>query len=102
MKHTELPWLKLESTMSTDHPEFDIRVEKSLSVADGGCVSATKEDAAFIVKAVNNHYKQKELNSQLLEALRLCMEVIELEIADGEYTDAFINGSEVIKQAEAE
>ncbi len=94
MNHSSLPWHYQEDSDAYTHI---IRCEKDRIVAHfrQDTSGLQEANAAFIVKAVNNHYSLKE-------ALRLCMEVIELEIVDGEYTDAFIIGSRAIKQAEAE
>ena len=69
-KHTELPWKTSEeyNDCGGRYTAIDGKHYNDEVLGQSGLMG--KEDAAFIVQACNGHYKQKELNAKLLEALR--------------------------------
>ena len=62
-------------------------------------IDQSEEYAAFIVQACNEHYKQKELNAQLVKALRGIVEYEDAKEWIGEAL--YYNAKQAIKQAEA-
>ena len=99
-KHTELPWAvggtyKREVRGAAFEPVADAWPISGITI-DGAI-----DNAAFIVQACNEHYKQKELNAQLLEVLK---ELFNREWQDdeGDYTldVARKKAEQAIKQAE--
>jgi len=76
VKHTKLPW-KLKDTR---YGMF-IDCEKNYCVASTTDRSDQSNDAnaAFIVKAVNNHYTLTEQRDELLAALKDCVDDMRLK-----------------------
>ena len=107
-KHTELPWAvggtyKREVRGAAFEPVADAWPISGITI-DGAI-----DNAAFIVKACNNHYKQKELNAQLLSMLENALEWIDavpsnaaLPAMPGFDRDEVDGLIEAIKQAEAD
>ena len=95
MSHFKLPW---EINKNTGEVHAEERMVASVyPVADTKeNIVKNKANAAFIVKACNEHYKQKESNAKLLDALkhvRNCQTMSEI---------SWVEIDEAIKQAEEE
>ena len=107
-KQTELPW-----TVGGTYKR-EVRCAAFDPVADawpisGITIDGAIDNAAFIVQACNEHYKQKELNTQLLEALKSAADELAFLVNHVDIGGVYdrvqlevVEAREAIKQAEAD
>jgi len=79
VKHTPLPWL-CEMVKTSSGRAYRIGAGEMLTAGVGGCIiyddypsvaeNERQQNAAFILKAVNNHYTLTEQRDELLKQLK--------------------------------
>ena len=106
MKHTPLPWIQ-DYGQTIGHIKAIVNSDKQATPTvcryDVNTISISKDErdanAQFIVKACNEHYKQKEINADLLAALKEM--VISLTERGGISMYDIALAQEAIKKAES-
>jgi len=103
MKHTELPWSKCGQIgfESEDHVVGVCYVtyqknNKPLKERE----DIAEANAAFIVKACNEHYKQKTINNRLFDALNKIATINAMDYEYQAWAMQVIKEVEAIKEAE--